>query len=658
MVWARRISKKIPNISGSRSYYEINDFSLGYNSFIGNDKFALNSGKSNMWRLAKNARITTLGEYSTRKGFDRCSDAAGETKDQEITSTTGAADADFDGVNRLAQKFTCGTTGRLTKVELNLKNDSSATGNVIVEIWTDSSGPDEMLARSSIANTSVAATYGYLTARFVKAPSLTATTAYWIVAYSLGGTSVFSWSSNTSATTAMTSDDSGSTWTAADYCLNFREYYAPTGGVIGEFRAYKSDGTKVSLMVHGTSLYSVNETTGALTAIKTGLNASATKYRFVLVNDVIYYINEYDGLRKWDFSTESQVLSTNYSHIVIHQGLLMLVPTADPTAIVYSNFGEYEVFTSTDLIYAPAPKTGDPITSLISLNGYLIVTTLDNKYILTGTDNATFTIDEAPDQKGTYTQETIDADKNFIYYLSDDGVYRSNGSEAQLLSENIYEDIRNLANKNTCVLKTNKGRLYLWFRSAGSANNDSCYVWNLNYSGNSDTVESLDTSAYVSRAFTCFGDSDELLVGSSLIGQLYWQELDSNDYNNLGDDIDFELQTHYMPFSSPSILKQIRKWKPRFKAQSGNYTITGEYAYGLRNNWTTLIIENVQGTGPVWGSGIVWGAFTWGTTAEIEASATVPGEYNRIALRYKHYAPRQPHTFLGHTLEVQARRIR
>ena len=658
MVWAKRISRTVSPIKGNRDFYEVNDYSLGYNSFIGNDKFALNNGKSNMLRLAKNARIITLGEYSTRKGFDKCSDVAGETKDQEITSTTGASDKAFSDVTRLAQKFTCGTSGRLTKVELNLKNDASSLGIVMVEVWTDATGPATMLARSSIANTSIAATYGYLTARFVKAPELTATTSYWIVAYSLGGSGSYSWSGNTSATTAMTSTDSGSTWATTAYCLNFKEYYAPTGGVIGQFRAYKSNGTKVSLMVQGTTLYSVNEVTGALTAIKSGLSASATNYRFVLVNDIVYYINGYDGLRKWDFTTESQVSATNYTHIVVHQGLLMLVPSADPTAVVYSNFGEYEVFTSTDLIYAPAAKTGDPITSLVSLNGYLIVTTLDNKYILSGTDNATFTIDEAPDQKGTYTQETIDADKNFIYYLSDDGVYRSNGSEAQLLSENIYEDIRNLANKNTCVLKINKGRIYLWHRSDGSANNDRCYVWNLNFSSASDTVESLDTSAYVSRAFTCFGDSDELLVGSSLVGQLYWQELDSNDYNNLGDDIDFELQTHYMVFTSPTILKQIRKWKPRFKAQSGNYTITGQYAYGLRNNWATLITENVQGSGPIWGSGIVWGAFTWGTTAEIEASVSVPGEYNRIALKYIHSAPRQPHTFLGHTLEVQSRRIR
>ena len=114
-----------------------------------------------------------------------------------------------------------------------------------------------------------------------------------------------------------------------------------------------------------------------------------------------------------------------------------------------------------------------------------------------------------------------------------------------------------------------------------------------------------------------------------------------------------------MTFDSPSVLKEIRYWQPRFGAQSGNYTIACEYATDLRDNWQTYSSPNVQGSGYLWGdSGTVWGAFTWGTTAEIQSQLYVPGEYRRIAIRYKHYAARQPNSFLGHTLRVQTRRMR
>lgn len=661
MPWAKRTSRTVPSTRSREATYEINDYSLGVNSFISNDKFPLKNGSSNMWRLAQDARITTLGEYETRKGVDFHSAAAGETQDQTQTSTTGAADQSFNTVTRLAQPFTAGTSGHLSKVEVRLKNDASATGTVMVELWTDvDSAPGALVARSSIAASAVTSSYAYLTARFYDAPSLTATTTYWIVCYvQTTGTESYEWSSTTTATTAKTSSDSGNSWSATSYALNFRQYYATTGAVKGLHRAYKSDGTKVTLFAHGTTLYSVNDVTGALTAVKTGLSASATHYRFVTVNDIVYYVNGFDGLRKWDFTTESQVNSTNYTLICEHKGLLFAVRKDDPNRIDFSNFAEYETFTSTDFIYVPSPKTGDPVSALASLNGFLLLWTLNNKFILSGDDNATFSLDEAPDQKGTYTQETVTKDDNFVYYLSDDGVYRSNGSEPQLLSENVYEEVRTLANKSDACIQVNRGRLYLWYKSAGSSFNNRCYVWNLNFTSSSDTIESIDTNAYTTRAVTAFRDNDLLIVASSLIGQVYWQEQEANDYTNLGGDINFELRTHYMTFSSPAVLKEVRYWEPRFGAQSGDYTIAAEYASDLRENWQTYMSVATQGAGSLWGaSTTIWGSFTWGSTAEVQSYLYIPGEYRRIAIRYKHYATRQPHSFLGHTLVVQTRRIR
>lgn len=662
MPTARRSTRPIPSISSRETFLEINDYSSGMNDYVSNDKFPVKDGGTNMWRLAQNARIVTLGEYETRKGFDYHSDSAGLTMDDSETSTTGAADQSFSETTRLAQSFVPVQSGRFSRLDIRIKNTTTATGTVLVELWSDSSSnPSVMISRSSIANSAITSSYAYLTARFPDAPSITGGTTYWIVVYvQPTGSNTYQASTTTTSSGAKVSTNSGTSWTSiSGASLNFKQYYVTSGASKGLFRAYKSDGTKVTLFWHGTTMYSVNNVTGALTSIKTGLNAAATDYRAVLINDIVYYCNSYDGLRKWDFTTESQVNSTNYSTLCHHKGLLWGARVDEPTRIDYSNFGEYEVFTSTDFVYAKGPKTGDPVTALVSLNGYLVIYTLNNKIILSGDDNATFTDDEAPDQKGTYSQETVVSDNNYMYYLADDGVYRSNGSEAQLLSENIYETIRTLQNKSECCMAINKGRLYLWFRSSGSDHNDSCYVWNLNYGSNGrDTVESLDTNAYVSRAFSAFQDDDELLVASSLIGQVYWQEHSNNDYTNLGGDINYCLQEHYNTYESPAALKSVRQHIARFGSQSDEYTMTTEYAYDLRDNWQTLDETSVQGSGAVWGSGIVWGAFSWGRTAEIQISTYIPGEYRRIAVRYRHYATRQPQKFFGHSQRVQTRRPR
>jgi hypothetical protein len=661
MPWAKRITKRIPPQTSPKQTLEMNDYSMGFNSFIGNDAFPVKNGGGNMWRVAKNARITTLGEYGTRRGVDFHSAAAGETQDQAQTSTTGASTVNFNYTNRVAQKFTAGATGRLTKIDLNIQNTLSGTGAVMCEIWTDSaSNPGTKLATSSIAASVPTGTLAYQTFYYNEAPSVTSGASYWLVIYAqANATGNYTLSTTTNTTLAKTSVNIGTSWSAETYSINFKQYYATSQPVKGLFRAYKTDGTKVTLFVAGTVLYSVNNSTGALTSVKTGLSASATDYRFALVNDIVYYVNGFDGYRKWDFSSESQVSATNYTTIAEHKGLMFLADKTDPSKVVFSNFAAYETFTSTDFIYVPAPKTGDPVTALVSLNGYLFIYTLNNKYILAGDDRDSFSLGEAPDQRGTFTQESVTKDKNFMYYLSNDGVYRSNGSEAQLLSENVYQEVFDLNDKPECTIQVNGGRLYVWYQTSGSSVNDECLVWNLNYSGKSDTVESRDTQSYGSRAFAAYDDNNALLVGSSLVGQVYWQELPTNDYTNAGGLIEFELSTPYMPFASPAVLKEIRYWNPRFGAQSDSYTIACEYAYDLRDNWELYQAQNVQGEGFTYAGGSTFGSTaTYGTTSELQAYLTVPGEYRRIALRYKHYATRQPHTFLGHTLVIQTRRIR
>lgn len=651
MVWARRSTKPIPSINTETLDKEYNDYSKGINNYVANDV-----EKPEFFRYVQDARMPTLGEYETRKAADYLTDAVGEAIDVQQTSTTGAADQDVSQTTRVAKKITFTTTGRVTRLDVRLKNSASATGTIIVELYTNSSGaPGTLIGKTSIASSAIESAYDYEISRLVNAPSVTATD-YWVVVYvQATGTNAYKISSTTNASTGLVSTNSGSTWSASNADYNVKAYLSTDAPTKGLHVAYKSDGTKSDLLAAGTVLYSANVSTGALTSVKTGLSSSAEKYRFVTINDIVYYVNGFDGLRKWNFTTESQVSSTNGTIVCEHKGLLFIADKDDPNKVRFSNFGDYETFTSTDFIYVPSPKTGDPVVAMRSLNGTLVIWTRFNKYVLYGSDNATFQLEQAPGTKGTYTQETTTSDKNNVYFLAEDGVYRFNGTQDVLISQNIYQFIVELANKDECCLVYNRGRVHLYYPSDGSSANDSSVVFNVNF----NSVESFDTNTYVRFAQTAFNDNEQLVVASSVVGQLFWQGNDSNDYTNAGGDVNFYLQTHDHTFGTPARFKEIRYWKPRFAAQTGNYTVTCEYSYDLRNSPSTQGTQNVQGSGYEWGdSGTVWGSFTWGTTAELQSDLSVPGEYRRVQFRYKHYATRQPQKFLGHSFVVEMRRLR
>lgn len=656
MPWVRRRTVPIPSISSKTQEFEFNDYSKGINKYIANDVL-----KSEFLRHAQDARMPTLGEYETRKGADFHSAAVGETIDVQQTSTTGAAEQDFNQTTRVAKKITFTTTGRCTRLDVNIKNDLSATGTPIIELWTNSGGePGTLLARSSLGASEVGSSLAYETVRFINAPSVTATN-YWVVLYvQTNGTNSYTISSTTNATTGLTSSDSGATWGASNVDYNVKAYLSTDAGCKGLIRAYKSDGTKRTIFAAGTVLYGVTDVDGSLTSIKTGLSASATNYRFAVVNDIVYYVNGYDGIRKLTggtFDTDAQVTATNATIVCEHKGLLFFADKNDPNKVFYSNFADYETFTSTDFIYVPSPKTGDPVTAMASLNGSLAIWTRNKKFILYGDDNATFQLSEAPAtaRHGTFTQETIAVDSNYAYFLGEDGVYQFNGTTDKLLSGGIYEDVKQTSNKGRACLVMSKGRLHVYYSSTGSSVNDSSIVFNTEF----DNVESFDTNTYVARAFHAFNDDDTILTASSVVGQTYWQEKADNDYTNLGGDINYYLQTHYIVGDSPAKYKEFRYWKPRFEAQSGNYNVTCEYSYDLRDNPQVEQNTNVQGSGYVWGdSGTVWGSFVWGTTPELQSDLSIPGEYRRIQVRYKHYATRQPHKFLGHTFVIETRRLR
>lgn len=642
----RAISNKrlfIPKSNARKTEVEVLDFSKGMDTFTSNDTLP-----NRVLRLAQNARIdTTSGEYETRRGVDAYSDLQTTPDVTFINDDTTSLPADhtFSDTTYLAAKLQSVGDQSIYQADLRLKDAASATGDVFAELWSDSGGsPGTVLASTSIAGSTVTGSYGYLSFYFVLPYLAGSGVTLWLVArVQSPATNSYSWSSSepVGLTNAKISTNSGSTWSnLTGKTMNFKVYRLNTPrSVHGLHRAHKSDGTKKTLFTYHTNLAKVDDSDGSVTLIKSNLSGSATATRFVNVNDIVYYVNGVDGIRKWDFTNESQVDATDASIVVEHKAFLFFNDVSDPNKVFWSNFADYETFTATDFIYVPSPKTGDPVTAMVSLNGALMIFTRNRKYVLYGTDTATFELQEAAGKKGTFTQESVATDKNYAYFVSDDGIYRTNGTVDELISGPIYNDIRDNTNKDIMVLCVNRGRLYVFCPSSSGTYNDVCYVFNLT----TGIVESLDTKTYVSRAVTGYLDDDKMYVGSSVIEQVHIQELPTNDFNSLGGPIDFELRTGFMPFGKPSVPKQLRKWRPRFLAQTGNYTITLQYAVDLIDTATTQTTVSVVASGSV---------------AEVQGDTNVPGSYRRIQLRYRHTGARQPHRLLGHTLVALAKALR
>lgn len=585
----------------------------------------------------------------TRKGPGYLSDPAGETLDQQQTSTTGASDQALNSSQWVAMKFTAGASGRLTKVDVNVKIVDS-TQHLIVDIYSDSGGsPNARLASSSVLLENSSTSYAYETARFIEAPSVTAATVYWVVLRKQdGGTGSWSWSSTTNTTLGQVSTNSGGTWSATNVSYNFKTYVSTTGAVLGSFEYRPSTSSNVKLIAHATSVYSINDGTGALTAIKTGLSASATEYSFAQAEDRVYYTNGYDTVQKWDGTTNSATtISTVGKYLAFHKNRLFIVDSANPTRIVFSDLGDYETFESTSFLYVPTPKSGDNITAITVFQDNLTVFTRNTKYVLFGDDPGNFVLRQSSGKKGAVNQSATKSDSNYIYFLSDDGVYRYNGSADQLISDSIQNQIDSINDKTKshAVVHNNYYRLYN--TSITSATVDQCFLW--------DTINSfwlIDTDTYIAHPFTT--EDNSLVECSSLAGQAYNGE---QQYSDLGKQIDFKWWSKY--FGDGIHKMFMRRLIPSIRLQTLPYSIDLFIDIDQRNTTSIQYTIDAQASGSTWGGGDNWGASaTWGS-AVVSTPKTYSGtEAYWHQVRIEHEGVETPVEILAFEMELRTRRTR
>ena len=647
---------------GSSTTRKSQPYNVGFNGGLRTYK-PNDDMKDNELLVLSNNRFERVGRPKTRKGQDVYSTPVGEAVNVQQTSTTGASTYGITTISHIAIKCVATTSGRATQVEANLKYVTTPpTGVLLATLHENSSGaPGTEIASSSFTPSQLTASAQYLTAHFPQAPDITNGSTYWLVLKAQEGASgTFYVTTTTAATTSLTSANSGVSWSSTSFAANAKLYTSTTGGVKGLYRAYRPNGTATTYFAHDDDIYSVNDGTGAVTAIKTGLGGSISRVRYEHVQDVLYYVTGIGKPRKYDpaTTTESEVSGAPYSASLIkeHKGLLFFNDTDDKTRIYFSNFAEYDTYTSTDFIYVPAPKSSDGVVAFGKLNGALFPYTKTNKYVLLGSDNATFSLDEAPAQKGTFSQESLVEDSNYHYFASDDGIYRFNGTTEDNISFDILEDYLSISNKENIILEINNNRLYVFYTPDGASENRECFVYNILLK----QWESLDTRTYVGATYSRHDTTSLFLQGSNRVGAVYYAERASNDHSNLGDIIEFEVGTGFMHFGAPDQKKRITKWRPDFPAQDRNYAISCGYAVNGSSSVSYPYSVSVGSSGTAWDSGATFDSgVTFADNSIIDPSnMSVPGEHKRVQLRYKHAAAREPVEIESHVLTIQTQRIK
>lgn len=353
------------------------------------------------------------------------------------------------------------------------------------------------------------------------------------------------------------------------------------------------------------------------------------------------------GDRMYHGSTVGEVIAV--------YGTSVQVKTVDNTA---NPINSYDAFNRDFRQNFPAILTGDPLTAMFNLGGVYYFLTRRNKYQMYAQTADQWTQSQCTAQNGTFSQESVVCDLNYAYFANDSGIYRFNGVDEDSLTQatiqNVYDAI---PTKDSIVLDLYQNRLYVFYASEANGPNDRCFVYNINL----QRWESFDTNTYVSATSARQNSSNRFICGHSKLPMLMLAETEDNDYSDMGSAINFNLETAYEHFGTPSQFKRIPKWRPEFATVNKPYAVQCGYALDYTDNVkyafsVDLLNNRIVNESYVWDNPSDYGVPNMPTV--LSTIPQINGEFYRCQLRYQHIAAFEPVTFRSHTVTVQTQRIR
>lgn len=337
---------------------------------------------------------------SSRKGPGYYTKQLRETLLDSLSDVTGGSLVDVGAILGVhAIQFTASRTERLTAVELNVSNDGGAAGPLMVGVYTDDSGkPGRLLAESSIQSGDIGKTPKYLPARFIQAPALNANSKYWVVInIQDDGKGFYKLSATTAGSGAYKTDSALSQLQHQPYSLNYKIYSAPSETDKGAYRFARDNGQNTTLVAYGTSMYRIDEASGNLVEIISGLSPHANEYRFTNGDNKVFWVNGHDQLTAWDGTIEANVQNTvpNPSFEVNTGGY-----TATAGSAIARSVSDYKSAPASLLVSAAGGQRGVSLAMMLfkdrrykmsywvkgsSASGNIFLTVNNNSAVLQGT---------------------------------------------------------------------------------------------------------------------------------------------------------------------------------------------------------------------------------------------------------------------------------
>lgn len=594
---------------------------------------------------------------ASRKGIGFYTIPVGEALNDSQTVTTGQGAHDVSYLSRVAQTFTPSATKRLTAIDLLLKTNTS-NDVVMIAIHENNSGAlGTRVAISSIQKQDVSGNYTYVRARFPQAPLLTAGTTYWFVVYSqdpaAAGTYYLSYSTVNYGSN-MTSIDGGVTWTPFIGSYNYKIYLSDDAPVLWHTRYVKNDGTKQTIFATGgatPALWQVtNEATGAVMQILGGLSPNATRYRKAVINGVLYIVNGYDNIIKWNGSAISRIANDPSlfpvpCNIVVHKNRVFYYNKDNPTRVYFSNLAtDYDTIPSVNFFYVPDPSSPDAITGWVVWEGQLVIFTAETKWHLIGNDLASFDLVQTPGGlKGAVSQEAIARSEKVIYFYSiDGGPHYYDGSRDMPIGDIIQPETNGIINPETIdtILTDREWRIY--YKHLGDSNHKRMLLFDMKYG-----EWFLDTETYTRYPATRSLEANELVEASSVVGALYMAEVQDA---HLGAPIDWKYWTNYKKYLSGIAKDRIRTFRAVFEAPDRTYSVLVGKDADFDNS-PAMKTVTLNTTGITYDGGETYGdpTATYGLgTSVAQPKVSLSGRANNTQYRFEKYGAYTPVRLYGY----------
>ncbi len=589
----------------------------------------------------------------TRKGSSKFTTAYGEVLDaQNVGASTG--DLGFTTTRIIAQPFTAGASKALTRLAPEIKSDATSRGHVIALICADDSGvPGNVIASSSILSSSINTTYAYVDIDFMDAPTLVSGTQYWIL-FSIqdngSGTYYINQTADVGALDLESTDDTAS-WSSLGVSFRFKSYLSTAKGIKGFHRRYPSDGSDRTLFAAYGSLYSADDS-GTVTEIDTSVATSSGFVRFAEVDDKTMWVDGISAPRWWDGTTVSNITNAPAaaSLVKIHQGRAFFL--TQKTLFKFSALYDFTSYPSVNFFYVPSPKSSDPVTGARTFQDNFVIFTHETKHIIYGTDLSSFTRREAIGTKGAVSDEAIAVDRNYCYFMSDDGSVNAwAGGDDILLSDNVEPEFNAIPDKSKVRFHLYRNQLRIYYASATSAYNNKMAILDLSYSDfrKGDFQWFIDTGRPVVGSLEWTQDDNELIEFSALTPQVFRGE---QGYSDAGKALDFKYWTKYKLYGSGASKKRVKSFRPIIRTVASDYTLLVGKDMDFANN-PDMRAYIVSGGGAKWG-GFVWGDGTkYGKVQLIDKKSAMSGRGNYIQYRFERSGVETPVELYGYISQVK-----